>query len=150
MTTDQTAEAIVEWVVATIPEIESSYDHAAERKTQPLPDVGIEITDVEIRLDDERFPLYQIENTAVLSRQFDILLMVDPEPAQTASDLLASFADQLIVSLASDFTLGGRVPAAALGLRFRFNPPFVRFDDGTKGRVTTGTIIIGEPINIEE
>ena len=150
LSTEIIAERVADWLREILPELNEAYDHAAERKTAPLPDAAVEITDIEIRERDDRFPLFNFQNVTVKSYQYDVLLMVDPADPEAASDLLASFADRILAAIAADQTLGARVPAVALGARITFNPPFVRFDDGTKGRLATARIVVGEPIPIEE
>lgn len=149
MTTEQTAEALVAWVLEVVPEMQGSYDHPTDRKDQPLPDVAVEFESIEIGGGDE-FSEFDIQQVAMRVRRANVLLMVDTEPAEAASDQLTDFIDRLMENGLSDRTLGGRVLRVSATMRASMTPPFVEFDDGTKGRLATLTIAVADVVEIDE
>lgn len=149
MSTSDIAEALESWALAVVPELNGSYDYSAAAKTQPLPDVMIEIIDVSTAVTSEEL-LFNFEQVLVHVWKVRMLLMVPPEPGDTATDLLTGFIDALQASVINDQTVGGRLPLVSKEMRGSFNPPFVQFDDGTRGRVATLELTITEPISDEE
>lgn len=153
MTTAELATALEEWAIAELPDIKGSYDFPTAEKTQPLPDVAIEVDGVNTSLnppDASLEAMFAIQQTAMRTWVVRLLLMVKPEPGDVASQQLAGFVDKLQASLMSDGTLGGRVSWTSKETRGSFTPPFVQFDDGTRGRAATLEITVGEPIPYEE
>jgi hypothetical protein len=148
------AQALEDWVVATLPDLQGSYDYQTAEKTQPLPDVAIEVGQVTTAESTGDASLesfgFGIEQTALRNWTVSILLMVPPEPGQEASAQLAGFIDTLQADILQDGTLGGRVPWSSKETRASFTPPFVQFDDGTRGRVVTLEVTVGERVPIEE
>lgn len=150
MDANQIAEALVEWALATCPNLEGSYDHDPESKTQPLPDVAAVIggegdgpSDPSLGLEISDFGLQQ---ATLHTARASLILMVDPGDGDEATEQLQGFVGALAASLRADRTLGGRVPAAAPVWTASYEPPFVEFDDSTKGRVATFSLVIAELI----
>lgn len=144
------ADALVEWALATCPDLKGSYDHDPSSKTQPLPDIAASVTAEE---DTSSEPTLGLETADVGIQQADIhvmratlLMMVDPEPAQDATEQLQGFVRDLAASLRTDQTLGGRVSAVSPRWQASYDPPFVQFDDGTEGRAAYFSLAIAELI----
>jgi len=148
MTIQEVAEALIAWVLAECPTIAGSYDHPPDEKHQALPDVACEVTDVETKQADERFRAFAVQQLEVRVFEAELLIVVDPDPAQTATFALYGFIDALQAAAKADMTLGSRVPAASPFTRASFRPPFVEFDDGSKGRIATLSIGIAEPLEV--
>jgi hypothetical protein len=147
------AQALEDWAVATLPDLQGSYDFPTAEKTQPLPDVAIEVNTSTTEMsaaDPSLQTVFGIEQVIMRTWTVNLLLMVPPEPGDVASEQLANFIDALQGSLISDSTLGGRVPWASKESRASLTPPFVQFDDGTRGRAATLELTVGEPIPYEE
>jgi hypothetical protein len=141
------ATAIEEWAVATVADLQGSYDYAAAEKTQPLPDCSAEVASVEIGIDPRFFPREaRLEQADFRTLTFDLILVTAPEPAREASRWLGDAADDLSEALRSDDTLGGRVNRASKRHAWSFKPPFVRFDDNTEGRQATMTLALAEEV----
>lgn len=147
MRINDAATALEAWAVATVTDLEGSYDFAAETKTQPLPDVGAEIAEVVEGVDSREFPREAaVDQKQYRTLRFDLLLVTNPEPARDASRWLADAADDLSEALRDDHTLGGRVHRASKQHSWSFKPPFVRFDDGTEGRQATLRLALAEEV----
>jgi hypothetical protein len=147
------ATALEAWAVATLPDLQGSYDYATAEKTQPLPDVGIELDNTAVTLsppDPTLEQMFAIQQAMMRTWTVRVMLMVAPDPADTASSTLAGYIDALMASAVSDGTLGGRVSWLSKEMRGSFTPPFVQFDDGTRGRAATLELTVGELIPYEE
>lgn len=148
MDATEAANALVEWVEATCPALEGTYDHDPSRKSQPLPDVAAYVATEDVRPADPtlgiEFATFGIEQADLHAMRATLLLMVDPEPAADAAAALQGFVRDLRLSLRDDQTLGGRVPAASRYLQASYEPPFVEFDDGTTGRAAYVSLVIAE------
>lgn len=153
MTTAEIADALTAWAVDTLPALQGSYNHPTAGKDQPLPDVAIEVDESRISQrpeDPSLSAIFAIEQVAMRTWNVRLLLMVKPEPGEAASQQLAGFVDDLMAAVMSDGTLGGQVPWTSKEMRGSFQPPFVQFDDGTRGRLATLELTVGEPIAYEE
>lgn len=137
------ADALVEWVKATIPAIKGTYDHDPSEKTQPLPDVAASISAEEVTDRDPDTEL-QIEQADLHIMRATLLLMVPPEPAGEATETLQDFVAALGASIAEDQTLGGRLPAVSRRWSASYEPPYVQFEDGTEGRAVYFSLVIAE------
>lgn len=148
MDATQAADALVAWVLDTCPDLRGSYDHDPDSKTQPLPDVVACVTDESDGASDPLlgldFATFGIEQANVHVIQARLVLMVEPE--ERATEELQGFVAALAASLRADRTLGGRVPAVSPAWQASYDPPFVKFDDGTEGRFATFTLAIAELI----
>ncbi len=137
-----------------LPDLQGSYDHAVAQKTQPLPDVAVEMGEASIVLQELApevgAPFFSVEQAHVRKWECKLLLMDKPEDDQAASEHLADWIDDLTDSVLNDSTLGGRVQWVGKNVRGGFDPPFVQFDDDTQGRLATLTIEVYEFIPIEE
>lgn len=153
MTTQEMATALESWAVAMLPDLQGSYDYATPEKTQPLPDVGIELDNTTVTLnppDPTLEQLFAIQQAMMRLWTVRVMLMVEPDPADVASSKLADYIDTLIASATADSTLGERVSWVSKEMRGSFSPPFVQFDDGTRGRAATLELTVGELIPYEE
>lgn len=148
MTSEQVAEAVVAWAVEELPALQGSYDHPEPDRLYPLPDVMAAVTGIRI-LDAAPAGLPtigQIEQTLARVRDLRVIFAVDPTDPDEASAQVEGFADTLTDSLLADHTLGGRVPGASPTVTWSFEPPFIEFDDGTKARQATLTLVVAEPV----
>ncbi len=151
MTIEQVTGAVVAWAKEVLPELQGTYDYPADAKIFPLPDAAAEIQDVELAVADAGdFPNLNIEQAMLRVYHVHLLLLVDPEPPDEATEKLTDFVDRLTASALSDRTLGGRVGGVAPTFRSTFTPPFVEFDDGTRGRLSTMEFTIGELIDDDD
>jgi hypothetical protein len=152
MTTDELATTLEDWVLEKCPTIQGSYDFPTAEKTQPLPDVAVEIDNAAVSMAAEGALAEYLAVQQAMARTWTVrlFLMVPPEPGDVATAQLTGFIDTLQLAIVEDSTLGGRVPWASKESRGSFNPPFVQFEDGTRGRAATLELTVGEPIPYEE
>lgn len=150
MDANQIAEALVEWALETCPELQGSYDHDPDSKTQPLPDVAAVVgsegdapSDPSLGLEIADFGL---QNATLHFTRASLFLMVDPGDGDAASEELRGFVGALARALRADRTLGGRVMSVSPVWQGSYEPPFVEFDDGTKGRIATFSLTVAELI----
>lgn len=146
MTSQQVADALVAWARATCPEIATGYAYPPAAKPGALPDVAAEDRRVLIRSDDDRFPRRSYEQTRLRVFEMELSFMVEADPPDTATNTLRSFSDRLFAAVLKDNTLGGRVPSAAEEVTATFDPIFVEFEDGVRGRVMTIEMAVGEEV----
>lgn len=144
------AEALVEWAMDTCPDLAGSYTHDPDSKTQPLPDVAAVVGAESESASDPALGLdiadFGIQQATLHSTRVSLFLMVDPGDGDEATQQLQGFVAALFASLRADRTLGARVPAAAPNAEASYEPPFVEFDDSTKGRIATFSLTVAELI----
>jgi hypothetical protein len=75
-------------------------------------------------------------------------LVVTPDPPGEAEGFLKDFTDRLVDDLLVDPTLSGRVAWVNTNPRVSFRPPFVEFDDGTRGRIASLFIQVGQTLEV--
>lgn len=148
MDATETAEALVEWALETCPALKGSYDFDPSHKDQPLPDIAAYVSSEEVTATDPSTGIevadLGIQQAELHVMRATLLMMVDPEPADTASQALQGFVRDLAASLKADQTLGGRVPAASPRWQASYEPPFVQFEDGSEGRAAYFSLAIAE------
>lgn len=155
MTNQEALDAALAWIVATIPELDgSTYDHIPAGKSKALPDVVGDLGQEEIVREDPEFVLSQMQQVGLRLFRLGFSFMVesgtDEAGAEDATHKLRGYAEALIESLLNDATLGGRVQMASPFLMFDYTPPFVEYDDGTRGREATLTMTVGERLEVED
>jgi hypothetical protein len=150
MDANEIADALVEWALETCPDLNGSYDHDPDSKTQPLPDVAAVVGGEGDSQSDPTLGLeiadFGLQETTLHTTRASLVLMVDPGDGAEATEQLQGFVSALAATLRADRTLGGRVRAASPFWQASYEPPFVEFDDGTKGRVATFSLAVAELI----
>jgi hypothetical protein len=145
LTTPQLATAMEEWAAAvlSINTIKGSPTSLGES----LPFV---ICTIQRDQRADRVPelpgIGNFQQTYVRARTTDLLLMVHPEPTDTATETLYTYVDSLGQAILDDPTLGARVHVASQFYDASYDPPEVQFPDGTVARAVTFTVTIGEVI----
>lgn len=141
--------AVIAWVRDTITELEGAYEYVPAGKTQALPDVVGDVGTIEVAVDDQRFPFASIQQRYIAIFSISLSFMVDNGDAEAAAALLRDMARRLSASLLSTGgTLGGRVPMVSPTFSFDFTRPYVRYEDGTKGREMTMDLAVGELVEV--
>lgn len=156
MTNTEHVEAVVAWCQAVLPELQGAYVREPPGKDHPLPDViGALSDEALVREDAEMLPLFALQQVA--ARRFSINLSFMVDAGQTIADSLAAggtleaFAERLLTSLAGDPSLGGRVGyASPWSWRVDYDPAYAEYEDGTRGRVATAELVVGEPVDVED
>jgi hypothetical protein len=146
MTTEEVAKAAEAWAASVIPDL-NSYEHAPRSILQAMPLVIAEVQrkqHQEIDVSRSDFQQYSFQQTAVNAWEVDLLFLVDPSDAWTASQVLYDMTDTLGDAIALDQTLGQRVSFASSDYEVSFDPPEFEYADGTIARVATMSIVVGE------
>jgi hypothetical protein len=137
----EVAAQLVEWATETCPGLKGSYDHDTAAKTQPLPDVAAFAT-AERWTDRDPETGVQIDQADFHVLDMSVLLMVEPD--EKADELLKGFVHDLVTSLRADQTLGDRGVAVSPHPTASYDPPFIKFDDGTEGRAASLALLVTE------
>lgn len=146
MTTEQVAKAAEAWAVSVIDEL-NSYEHAPRSLLQAMPLVIAEVqrkTHRQTNVTESGFQQYSYQQTTLNEWNVDLLFLVDPSDAWTASQVLYQMTDKLGDALVNDPTLGQRVGFTANDYETSFDPPEFEYADGTIARAATMSIVIGE------
>ena len=145
MTTEEVAKAAEAWAVSQIDGL-NSYEHAPRSLKAALPLVLAEVQrkrHQNLEVSEPTFQQHQFQQTSVSVWDVDLLFMVDPADAWTASQVLYDMTDKLGNEIGKDPTLGARVSFASEDYEVSFNPPEFEYADGTIARVATMSIVVG-------
>lgn len=151
MKTREVARAVELWAVevstndADLADL-SSFDYPPEDLSKAMPLVVAEVQDKRRQQNNQgqKFQQRDYQQTAIVAWEVDLMILVPPDPAWTASYSLYDYVDALAAALKKDSTLGGRVTFASKDYVASFDPPEVEHDDGTVARAATVTVNIGE------
>lgn len=142
--TKDLAAAIADWAVTAAPALAEAYAYPPADRGR-LPDVAVLITDANVLPADSWFG----SRGHHLLRRFtvELLLVVDPDPVDQATDALTDIADALTESVLEDRTMDGRLAAPGASPMVTFqsapDPAEVQFEDGTLGRVGRFGLTVG-------
>lgn len=143
------AEAVKDWVMDTLSEVETGYAFPPGSKTAALPDV-VALTNAKTKAPDSpAFPaVAELQQYWIRTFEMEVSLMVesDEDGGETAVQLLQSFGADLEASVEEDATLGGRVEMVSPLMRFDYLRSFVEYEDGTRGRGMAIQMVVGELI----
>jgi hypothetical protein len=148
--TQEIADAIIAWTRSKLETIQTGYAFPADIKTGDLPDVAAEIQHISLqRASPENFPVGGVEQVLLRVYDFHLIFLVEPEPADTATKQLEAFVDTMTQQIVADPAMEEALPGIALSILFSasFTPPFVEFEDGTRGRIATMELKVGEVID---
>lgn len=137
MTTAQTIDALIDWAIETLPELQQA--RSAPEGDFPFPDLAVAITGI-------RQVAGRTQQRLERVRTCELILLVEPEPADEASASLGSFCDTLMDELARDRTLANRVKAAEAISDASLVPPFVDIQGGGSARQATLTITVRDEV----
>ena len=150
MTSQAIAEGLIAWARDVLSELETGYVYVTGTKIGKLPDVMADLEQLEVVRDHPDFPMHNLQQRMIQRTPARMSFMVDNSDQEAAAVLLRDFADRLLDSAKSDGTLAGRVPFVSPFLRFDFTPPFVVYEDGTKGREMQLQITVGDLVEVDE
>lgn len=147
ITTKDLAVTLEDWAFEV-----TGFNHYAHMPTSILEALPLVICEVQRDIRGDRdADLPQVSNfqqAYVRARRATLLLMCDPEPSWTSSQVLYDAVDQLAEALRTDSTLGGRVYQASPKYEAGYTPPEVEHADGTRTRVASFDITVGELIGV--
>lgn len=141
MTTEETTEALIEWAVEVLPELAQA--RARPEGDLPFPDLCVSFSRVQQIAGKAGGRLQQGHERV---RTFDLILLVDDEPADDASESLGRFCDKLMDELVRDRTLAGRVASADATAEASLIPPFVDIIGGGQARQATLTLTVRDQV----
>lgn len=151
MNTETLPGALVEWAREIITEIEAGYDYVPAAKPDPMPDVIVEVIRTIVHADGaEVFPFWQLQQRDVEVYECSLAFMVDNTDPAAAASQLRNFRDRLTAAVLAEATLGDRVPFRSPYVSFDFTPPFVEYEDGTKGREMTMVLTVGDLVEVPD
>lgn len=156
MDTDAVNAAVLDWMHETLPELATGYDYLGERRDADLavfgdgsfPDVIVDVATTQDGQEFSEFPYAQLQQTWVRIWRINFSIMVDNSASRAASKQLRDFSDTLRRAISTDGNLGERVQLASPIMTFDFTQPFVRYQDGTRGREVIGSMAVGELIDV--
>ncbi len=150
MNATEAAAALSEWASDTCDGLNNAYNHDPATISHALPIATAGVTTEAVVRSDPTLGIaitdLGIEQANVHVLRSTILLIVDETPGEEAAQELEGFVAELAAALKSDETLGGRVTAASPFWSASYEPPFIEFDDATKGRVAYFSLAIAELI----
>lgn len=151
--TQDIADAIVAWTRSHLEAIQTGYAFPADTKTGALPDVAAEIQKISLqRTNSEDFPVSGIEQVVMRTFDFHLIFLVEPDPADVATVQLEGFVDTMTEAILADPSMEGALANVAIAPIFdaSFTPPFVEFEDGTRGRIATMELKVGELLDSDD
>lgn len=151
MTNAQIIAAVVEWFRDGLPWLEHDYSYVPAAKPGAIPDVivSVENDDEGLGSNFAEFPFGAIQQRTLRVHRLGFSIMADNEDPAAAAALLESIPDELRPLIRGDATLGGRLNPGTMAspfITFDFTQPFVRYEDGTKGREVVGSLSVGQLI----
>lgn len=149
MTNAQIIAAVIAWFREGLPWLEHDYPYVPAAKPGAIPDVivSLENDDENLGSNFAEFPFAQIQQRTLRVHRLGFSIMEDNSDPAAAAARLESIPDDLRPLLRGDATLGGRLDPGTMAspfITFDFTQPFVRYEDGTKGREVVGALSVGQ------
>jgi hypothetical protein len=147
MNTLEVVQIVEAWAVETVPGL-SSYDHPPEQLDEALPMVLAEvITNAQADANQQLPGTAQYQQTFIRTWALDLILLIDPDPAWTASHTLYGYVDALGQAVTDGVRLGDNVVMSQF-YTASYDPPEVEYGDGTIARQVTLRLTVGETIGV--
>lgn len=151
--TGDISAAIIDWAVLVLPELTGSgYDYATDERYKGLPDVACEITGWALQdfpgADRRLAQLQQIQQSRMKLYDVEVIIAVPPDPADEAEAALKDLTDRLTDDYIKNANMRGMVAHASGTVRVAFRPPYVEFDDGTRARIATVYLQVGQQVEV--
>lgn len=155
MTSEQVAEAVVEWARAEIPALKAGYPYPPGI-TDTLPDVSAVVQEIRTTPGDpENFPLAGLEQTWLKVWTVEVNVALEQgegaEGEKVAHQTLEGWAETLVGSTLADVTLGGRLTSAVASPRLTVDlgEPYDSRTDGIRVREMPITMAVAEMIEVD-
>jgi hypothetical protein len=146
----EVAKAVAAWASDTCEDLNNAYEYDPAKISHALPVAIAGVTAENVTSSDPTlgipFAALGIDQATLHILRVDMMLMVEQTPTDAAAEQLEGFVRDLAASLAADPTLGDRVSAASPYWGASYEPPFLKFDDGTEGRAATFSLAVAELI----
>lgn len=147
-TTPEIISAVEAWAAETVAEL-NTYDYPPEDLGAAMPLAIAEVTGDALKVADENLlSKGQYQQTFLRVHSVDLVLLVNPNPAWTASAALYEMVDILTKALRRDSSLGNRVHGASPLYDASYEPPEVEYADGTVARQVTINLSIGTTVPV--
>lgn len=147
MNTLEVIQIVEAWAVETVPDL-SSYDHPPEELDQALPMVLAEvITNAQADANQQLPGMAQYQHTFIRTWAIDLIVLISPDPAWTASHTLYGYVDALHDAVTEGVRLGDNVVMSQF-YTASYDPPEVQLNDGTVARQVTFRVTVGETIGV--
>lgn len=145
--TKEVTQDLVDWAAGLVNLDDNKYSFPAEYKDKGLPDVACELVRVRVRqdADDPGWRVESVEQKRLRLYEVEIIFMVPPDPPQEATEALTDYIDTVTVNLENN-GLKDKYHLVDANYTANFRPPFIEFDDGTRGRQVTLQLTVGERI----
>lgn len=155
MTSEQIIDATVAWVEQAIPALAGKvYEHTPSVKQFALPDCNLILTDNIVQRDGgDDFPFLRLQQFEVDVYQFGASFVVaagttDAEE-QAAEVTLRTFGDAIKTATRSGLAIDAPEPLVpGVRPRFQYQPLFVRYEDGTRGREMTAQLSVAQLLEV--
>jgi hypothetical protein len=144
--------AIIAWAVEVLPELDGAgYDYATDERYKGLPDVACEISSWALNdfpgADRRLAQLQQVQQLRMKTYEVEVIIAVPPDPADQAEAALKDLTDRLTDDYIRGVNMRGKVAQTSGTVRVSFRPPFVEFDDGTRARIATVYLQVGQQVD---
>jgi hypothetical protein len=148
ISTDEIANRLIAWARDILPDLQGGYPYPEGDRDQPLPDVGCVVNSGELVRSHPDFPQLTIQQALVQIRRCDLLLVAPPEPIDEWTPKLYGWVDTIEQNILDDYTLGDRLEAVSPFVSHSNRPPFVQFEDGSTGRMTTVSMVVAQSVPV--
>lgn len=153
MTNEEIMQALIAWVPTVVPEVDGHvYDRTPTEKELALPDAMVQLLHESIQDGGgAQFPWLQIQQAEVRILDFGISFTADAGNSgaeESAADAaLRAIAQKLLDACRSGSALGSH---ELIGVRpsFDYAPPFVVYEDGTRGRELTANVSVAQLLEV--
>lgn len=147
MDTLEVIQAVEAWAVETVPAL-SSFDHPPEQLSEALPMVLAEVqTNAQADSDQQLPGRFEYQQTLIRTWSIDLIILIDPDPAWTASHTLYGYVDALGQAVTEGVVLADNVVMSQFYVA-NYDPPEVEYGDGTIARQVTVRVTVGEMIGV--
>lgn len=155
MIATEVAEAVAAWIVEVCPEVNNAYDFDPAQIEHKLPIAIADVPDEGDQPNDPGLGLaisdVGIEQAALHVVRVSVELVVDQKPADEATRKLEGFVGAMAAAIraerdSGEITFGGRVYGASPYWQANYEPPFIQFEGGVKGRRASFSLAVAELI----
>lgn len=144
------AEALAAWALEVVPTLTASYSYPPLEKNSDPPDVVAGVLRESKLIRDPRFPWSNVQQIGVRVWETELSIMADQgaddAASEAATDYLRAAVDAIFASQEADSTLGGRVHDTGPEVQADYEPGFVVYADGSRGREVRIVLTVAEPL----
>lgn len=139
----QIVRDVVAWTLATLPEIQTVHDHPINENPGTLPDLAIEVLNIEEAVNPAgNAPATAHARSVGMSLDLAMSIVVPPLPADESAHSLWGMASRLIAARRTDRTLGHGLHSTPVRCQF---PGTVPLNDGSEGLTMNVLLTVWSP-----